>query len=488
MIGFSPHELGVDFRVLSDEDKDEIHWNTLDVLENTGVRIHYSEDILELLDQNGCDVDYGQELVQIPPHLVQDALNKKNPTVTLCGRNSEHDAKLDDRRVYMTNDGNGTSTIDFETGKKRASTKQDIADTATITDALDIPQIYWPMVSAQDVPASVRPLHDLQVSMANTEKHVMFETTVKPEIAKYQIEMASAVVGGRDELKKRPIVSSLHCPVAPLQHGGPSTEAAIEFAKAGVPIVFFAMPQPGATGPATLAGSMVVNNAEVLSGLVISQLAASGSKVIYGGGVGVFDMKTGTRGGGGPEHALTGAAFAEMARYYSMPSIVAGGVSQAKEPGPQAAYEAFTTILPQMLSGANAMCGIGLLDDASLLTLEELLIDAEIVRIAQQLARGITVNDETLATEVIKEVGPAGHYLTHQHTLDRFKEEHFSPSLSERKSYEDWEKGGRKSVVDKARKRAKSLLKNHEPKPLPDSAEKEIDELIKEAERTFNDG
>ena len=485
MIGFARERQRVDFNLLSEDDLRAIHWATLDILRTAGVKILHSQKILKLLEKAGCPVNYDKQLARIPSNLVEEALDKKGNAITLCGRNPKYDARLDDRHVYITNDGNGIAMLDFETGKKRPSTKTDLAKTAIISDALDELHIYWPMVSAQDTPEHVRALHDLEASLANTEKHVMFETTLSPEVAQYQIEMAAAVVGSKEELRKRPIISSLHCPVAPLQHGVQSTQAAIEFAKARVPIVFFGMPQPGATGPATLAGSIVINNAEVLSGLVIAQLAAPGAPVIYGGGVAAFDMKAGSRAGGGPEHGLTGGAFAQLARHYGMPSIVGGGVSGAKRPGAQAAYEKFASLLPQILSGANAICGIGLLNDCTLLAFEELLIDTEIVRIIFRLAEGIEVNDETLSLDLIKKVGPGGNYLVEKHTLEHFKSEHFLPTVSDRNSYEGWLKEGRKSVADRAREKVSEILKTHKPKPLEDSTSKELARIIKEAEKAL---
>lgn len=482
MWGFPRETQKISFSVLSKDDLEAIHWATLDVLETTGIRIH-SERCLRILEEAGCTIDHKNHTVLIPSHLVEEALRKKSRTIRLCARNPRYDANLDDRHVYITTDGNGTQTYDPSTGQRRASTKDDIAKSAIISDALDEIHIYWPMVSAQDFPGNIRHLHDLEACFANTEKHVTFETTMRPKEALYQIEMATAILGSREELRKRPIISSLHCTNAPLQVHGGCIEAALEFAKVGVPTMFFGMPQPGATGPVTLAGSIVVNNAEVLSCLVIAQLAYPGAPVIYGAGIAAFDLRACMRAGGGPEHGLTGAALGELARYYGMPSIVGGFVSTAKTPGAQASYDKLTSGFPQVFSGCDMIAGIGLLDDCTTLQLEEIVIDAEIVKIVFRLAQGIEVNDETLALDLIGKVGPGGNFLAERHTLDHLRKEHFIPELTDRRSYEAWLKDGAKDLVKRAKEKVKTILEKHRPEPLKTDVAKEIREIIKRADK-----
>lgn len=485
MWGFPRETQKVSFSVLSKDDLEAIHWATLDVLETTGIRI-YSKKCLKILEEAGCTVSYKENLALIPPHLVEEALRKKRKSIRLCGRNPKYNANLDGRHVYITNDGNGTQTFDLKTGRRRASTKDDIAKSAIISDALDAVHIYWPMVSAQDVPLHVRHLHDLEAALANTEKHITFETTMTPKEALFQIEMAKAVVGTEEELGKKPIISSLHCTNAPLQVHGGCIEAALEFAKADVPIMFFGMPQPGATGPVTLAGSMVINNAEVLGCLLVTQLTCPGAPVIYGAGIAAFDMKACMRAGGGPEHALTDAAAGELARYYGMPSIVGGFVTTAKAPGAQASYEKFTSGFLPVLSGCDMISGIGLVDDCKALPFEEILIDAEIVKIVFRLAQGIEVNDGTLALDVIRKVGLGGNFLAERHTLDYLKKEHFIPELTDRRSYEAWLKDGAKDIVKRAKEKVRMILEKHKPEPLEKDVAKQIREIIKRAEKDLS--
>lgn len=479
---FSRETQRISFSVLSKDDLEAIHWATLAVLEQTGYRI-YSEKCLKLLDEAGCRVNYKDQTALIPSHLVEEALRKKSRVVTLCARNSKYDAKLDGRHVYISTDGNGTRTIDLKTGKRRPSVKDDIAKAAVIADALDTVRVFWPLVSSQDTPAHVRHLHDLDAALTNTEKHVQFETTISAEEARCQIDMAAAVVGGREKLKKRPIVSSVHCSTAPLQQDGGSMEGALEFAKAGLPVAFYSMPQAGATGPVTLAGSLTVGNAEVLGGLVLAQLASPGAPVIYGTGGAAFDMKFCCRTGGSPEQGLFSAAVGELARYYGLPSVVGGFVSTAKEPSGQACYEKMISGVPQVLSGCSIIVGIGLIEDCNTLPFEELVIDDEIVKMVFRLAQGVRVDDAALALDLIHKVGPGGNYLAERHTLEHLREEQFIPELTDRRSYEAWLRNGAKDIVKRAREKVKAILGEHKPEPLEKDVQREIQSIMKRASK-----
>jgi trimethylamine--corrinoid protein Co-methyltransferase len=484
MVGFSKERQKVRIRVFSLSELEAVHWATLDVLERTGVKV-YSEKCLKILEKAGCRVDYKKQCALIPSEIVEEALRRKKRAFRLCARNPKYDLKLDGKHVYITTDGNGVNTLDFENGERRASTKDDIAKSATVADALDSVGIYWPMVTSLDMPASIRHLHDLEASLANTEKHVQLETMVKPEIARYTIEIAAAVSGDAEKLRERPIISSMHCTISPLQHEGGSIEAALEFAKAGIPVSFYGMPQAGATSPVTLAGAVVINNAEVLSGLVIAQLVHPGTPVMYGTGGAGFDMKAGTWTGGSPERALISAAAGELAKYYNMPSLVGGFVTSAKTPGAQACYEKLISGIPQVLSGCDMIAGIGLLDNCTTLSFEQLLIDEEIVNMTFRLAQGIEVKEHTIALDLIQKIGAGGSFLAERHTLEYLRKEHFIPELTDRRSYEAWLKDGAKDVTKRAKEKVKIILQKHQPQPLEKDAQAEIQSIIEQAKREF---
>jgi len=468
------------FRLLSKDALDAIHWATLDVLERTGIKI-FSDKVLKMLEEAGCTINYEKKIAFIPSYLVEESLRKRQRTVRLCARNPKYDLKLDGRHTYICTDGTGTHTFDFETGKRRESVKDDIVKSARISDYLDTINIYWPMVTSQDFPAHVRVLHDLEASLNNTEKHVGFETTTTPEEAKNEIKIAAAVAGDEKKLRKRPIVNFTYCSIAPLQHAE-TIEAVLEFVKVGIPVFFMSMPQTGVTGPVTIPGSLVVNNAETLAGIVISQVASPGSPVGYSTASSNFDMLTSRWLAGSPEAGMIWAAISEIARYYGLPSYVGGFGSDAPTPGPQACWEKVISGLFPVLSGCDVAVGIGLVDACTTLPFEELVIDDEIVRMVFRLAEGIEVNDETLALDLIHSIGPGGHYLTEKHTLKHFKE-HVIPEISNRKPYDTWKREGAKSVIDVAREKTKEILRTHLPAPLDEDVQKEIKEIIKRADK-----
>jgi len=311
---------------------------------------------------------------------------------------------------------------------------------------------------------------------------VMYETGVTLEDAKHLVAMGYAAAGGEKEYRQRPIASALQCTYAPLQHDAGVMDAGIEFAKGGVPLVYFCMPQPGATGPASLAGSVVVGNAEVLSALVMTQLAAPGSAVIYGLGIAPLDMSTTVRAGGSPEHALCSAMGTELAHYYGMPSCV-GVSATAKVPGEQACIETFTGVSGPLLAGADLMCGIGLLEDSSCLYLEQIVVDDEIVEVIARMCKGEVVNDDTLALDVIEKVGVGKNFLAQKHTMQHFRTDHFRPGLIDRRSYDAWSADGSKSLTDKAREKVRWILANHKVPPLEADKEKNLLEMIEKAKK-----
>jgi len=472
---------GVRFQILSESDLDRIHWGTLNILEKVGVEVN-SADCRKLLKDNGCEVDEKTRICRIPSHLVEEALAKKKSAITLAGRNPKFDAKLDLNHSYMTANGNGAVAVDFETGNRRPSTKDDLAKSSRIIDYLQNVHIHWPMVSSTDQPPSVVHLHDLDGSLNNTEKHVMYETGVTLSDAKYLTEMGYIAAGGEKEYRRRPITSCLQCTYAPLQHDAGVMDASLYFAKAGVPLVFFGMPQPGATGPATLVGSLVVGNAEVLSALTMTELYAPGSAVIYGMGNAPLDMRTTIRAGGSPEHAISSAMATELAHFYGMPSCV-GVSATAKEPGDQAVLEYYTGCVGPLLAGADLMCGVGLLEDSSCLFLEQIVIDDEIIGAIARLIRGEVADDDTLALDVIEKVGVGKNFLAQRHTMNHLKSEMFMPNLIDRRSFDAWAKTGSKTLRAAARDKTKWILENHKVPALDGEVEKKLQAVIEKAKK-----
>ncbi len=479
MIGFPKGK--ITFRMFDESDLDSLHWGTLDVLENAGIRIR-SEECLTLLEDAGCTVDRNDSSAKIPGNLIEEGIRKAKKNITLYARNPKYDIVLDGRRSYCCTDGNGTSVMDFDTGKRRMSTTKDLQTVGKVANALDSAHIFWPCVSCQDVPGHIRHVVDLKVSLGAIEKHVQVETTSHRREAEWLVQMGAALAGDEKALSRRPIFSSMHCPFSPLQLDGGSTEGALLLARAGVPISFYGMPQAGITGPVTLAGSIIVNNAEVLAGMTIAQLAAPGSPFIYGTGGAAFDMKTMTWAGGGPERALISSGAGELARHYGFPILCGGIVTSAKEPGPQSCYEKMSSGLPQFFTGCDMIAGLGLLDDVTMLSYEQMVIDDEMARIMGRLSGGVIVDDEHMAVDLIKKVNAGGSFLSHRHTMHWLHKEHFIPDITDRRTGEAWEADGSKNVVTRAREKAAKIMKDHQVQPLTTDVSTRFEEIVKEAD------
>ena len=467
---------GIRFEVLSDADLERIHSGTLQILQRVGIQVD-SEESRRLLKASGADVDDRTRIVKFPAALVEEALAKKSASITLAARDPKFDAKLDGKHSYVTANGNGAVTVDFETGKRRPSTKKDVEDTSRLIDYLPNVHVHWPMVSSMDQHPSTVHLHDLDASLNHTMKHVMYETGVTVKDARALTEMGYLAAGGEAEFRRRPLTSCLQCTFAPLQLDAGVMDASLHFAEAGVPLVFFGMPQPGATGPATLVGSLVVGNAEVLAALTIVQLHAPGAAVIYGMGNAPLDMKTAVRSGGSPEHALSSAMATELAHWYKMPSCV-GVSATAKAPGDQAVFEYYTGLVGPLLAGADLMCGIGLLEDSATLHYEQIVVDDEIVAAIARLVRGEWANDDTLALDVSEKVGPGRNFLAQRHTMAHLKTEHFMPSLIDRRAFDSWAAEGSRTLVDRARDKTRWILANHRVPALDPEIEKGLQAVI----------
>ena len=485
MVGFEKHSMIPSFRILTENSLDAIHMASLDILENTGVRIHHGEKILKMLKDNGCTIDLEKDLVFFPSYLVEEAVKKTPKAFLSYGRNPKYDYKLDGRHIYFTTDTETTNTVDLSTGEWRPSTKEDLAQLTRVTDALQSYAAGGHLTTSLDKPNNVRCLHDYVTALNNTEKPCdwsVYPPELAPQLTDYQLEIANAVAGTEKKLKERPLGEGGFCTESPLQFEGRYVEITLKLAKLGFPCWLGSMPLGGATAPVTLAGSLVMTNAEILSGVCAIQLACPGTRIRVDYLMGNLDMKTGLW-GQGPEEGLLCAAAVEVAGYYGFRVIVNGFNTASKMSGPQASYEkAISTLLP-VLAGADVVYGAGGLEGGMAASFEELVMDDELCKAVLKSVQGIEVNDETLAVDIISKVGPGGHYLAEKHTLKHFKDELFFPEITDRNSYDAWKKAGRKSMVKRARERAEEILKDHWPPPLDKDVQKEISEIIKRAEK-----
>ncbi len=314
---------GIGMQLFSDDDLYTIHSATLDVLQNCGVKV-LSEEARDIYAAGGATVEADTCLVKIPPYMVEEAIASAPGTVLLAGRDPKNDYLVSNKSVAFTNFGEGTKVIDPFTRKSHASTKKDLADATRICDSLEHISVYERALGADDVPPEVQSIHNAEAIFNNTSKHCFIGAGCGYNVKKI-IQMAAKIVGGMENLRKRPIYTPLCCPNSPLTLNPDMTEVIIETAKAGMPINVLSMALSGGTAPVTLAGTLVIHNAEVLSGLVLCQLVNKGNPFIYGSSTTMMDLRFTTAGVGAPELGKISAAVAKLAQYYLLPSFVAGG-------------------------------------------------------------------------------------------------------------------------------------------------------------------
>jgi trimethylamine--corrinoid protein Co-methyltransferase len=473
---------GGQLRFLTSKQIEEIHLATLEVLEQVGLRTK-SKPILEVFRSGGAEVDVRDGRIRIPERLVEESLAKAPRRVTLCGRDPKYDILLEGSRVHYGMGGTPTPFIrDLETGENRRPTKKDFADATRLGDALSNMSFLMSIAGAFDVPYEVEYEHEWEALFNNTEKPIVYSAP-SAYSARKVLEMASAIAGGMWELKKRPIMCLYSETISPLCIAE-ANENIIEFAKVGIPITQGPSPLLGATGPATIAGNAVISNSENLAAMILAQLVNPGTSFLYAGWGGVMDPFTGLSPYATPESALSdGVINAQMGEYYRLPTFGFACPSDSKVPDAQAGAEAMQYALVSGLAGVNLCHDCGYLASGSVGSMEMAVICDDIIGNILRIIRGVEVSDETLAVEVIKEVGPEGNFLGHKHTLKHIRNELHIPSIFDRSPEAAWAKAGSKPIHQVAKEKAQKILKEHHPQPLPEDIRAKLSEIVKQAEK-----
>lgn len=315
--------LGLSLNILTEDELAEIHHGTLEVLNDTGVFVE-DEAALDCFEEGGAVVNRDNKNVKIPPYLVEEAISSAPAKVALYGRNPEHDIVLESTRIHFTNFSEGVMVNDPWSGENRPPVKQDLVDSARVIDSLDEIDFCEKALGAHDVSQETAPLHNAEAYLTNTGKHCAFGPG-NGKLLKKIIQMGEAVAGGVKAFKQRPHISFTTCPVSPLKLIFDCCEIIMEAARNNVVCNILSMAMAGGTAPVTLAGTLVNHNAEVLSGITLAQLTKKGSPVIYGSSTTAMDLKLASASVGTPECAVISGAVARLARYYALPSYVAGG-------------------------------------------------------------------------------------------------------------------------------------------------------------------
>jgi trimethylamine--corrinoid protein Co-methyltransferase len=448
---------------------------SLALLEDVGVHCP-SPLARRIYAEHGARVDPATSIVRIPPDVVVAAMGRAPRTYALGARSPAHDLALDGSALYVATDGCGIVTIDPATRERRASVKADVAAAARLADALPAVGFYWPLVSAQDHPATA-PLHEIDAAVRNTVKHVQTETLMGAATARYAVEIARVLAVDDADLRARPPLSSLVCCIAPLALDADGLESALVFAEAGLPVGFMSMACAGSTGPASIAGTIAQGDAEIVAALVLLQMAYPGAPVFHSLMTGVMHPRTGAHLCTSRPGEVAYVAGVELAHAWGVPTLAGVFGTDAVEPGWQQAEAAAVALTLCALAGAETGSGMGLLDACTVWYPEALVLDADLhERVRVDLA-AFDTGSEALALDVIRAVGPRGHYLDVPQTRAGLRGMAFS-RLTEQIAAD----GARRDPVEVARAEAERILATHEPEPLDDPRAREIDRILRAAD------
>jgi len=461
---------------LTEAQVEAIHEGSLGILEKTGIFVDH-EGGLKALDKAGAKVDHETRRVRIPRELVARCLKTVPEKFTLAARNPEKDCPLvRGGRPYSRNGGGADFTIDLDTGEFRPLLIADMESYYKLMDALDGISFIAP-VFGQDLPVAGRDIRMLHIALNNSDKNIHMRT-FSGETLKHMLEMAAIVAGGKEELKKRPLVSLLEAPISPLKFLDVTVDALWLCGEYGVPLDVCVMPIAGGTGPMTMAGNVQLFNTEFLGGVVISQLANPGAPLQYAARPMAMDMRTGFSMAGSVELGVMAACGAQMAHYYNVPVSLHGPWSDSMTHDGQSTFERMYMNLMAGLAGANVLVGAGMMQQSLVISHEQLVIDDEVNRTVFRALEGFQIDEERLASETIDRVGPGGNFVADPHTLKFLRGERYIPALLYRNSREAWVAGGSKTFVQRANERARAILAEHKINPLPEDTKVALDEYV----------
>lgn len=469
--------------LLAPEEIEQIHQTTLRVLSEVGVEFG-SQKARRLLKEADALVDDETDVVRIPPDVVDWALDNAPTSFLLAGRDREADCLLDHTRTFVCHGGVAPGTLDHRTGEVRPSTNQDLAEAMRLSDALPEIDFNWQVIIPTDEKAKLQELRAIATMFANSGKHVQADV-VHPADVPYVMEMVRLASADGEFDPDNPIFSNLYCPVSPLVHEAGPLEAAMLLAEEKVPQTIFSLPLAGATGPATLAGTMAQVNAEVLSGVVALQLAAPGCPLIYVANAAIMDMQSTTFTESGAEVMLFNTGLVELGRHYGLPTFTTGFYTDDKTLSLQAGIDMMPIALTSFLVQPDIVSGPGLLDAAMQLYLPKLVLDAEMRRVCDRMLQGVVVDEEHLMFDLMASVGPGGQYLKAKETRKYLREgEHLRPKIMTRQTYQKWV-ADPTTIVDRATEQVERILADHRPLPLPHP--EALEAVVGRADRELDD-
>lgn len=469
---------GGQYSPLSTEQVETVHQASLKILEKIGIT--YEEGIdetVQMLEDNGAGIDRNRSKIIFPREMIVELAAKAPEKVVLCGQESKNDLHLTEDRVHLGTGGAALKILDLESGNARPTTLKDLYDVSRLVDQLDnIHFLVKPCVTT-DVALEDYNINWFYTCLSASSKHVMSGVNDEKGLLDV-IEMASMISGGLDQLQKRPFISIITCfAISPLKLCTQSTRIMQEANRNRIPVVLSSAPMAGSTSPLTMAGTLAQLHAEQLAGIAICQLTHPGAPLLYGGIPGMANLKTMGYLGGAVECGMMNAAIHQLANHIKVPNYNSAGLSDSKIPDAQAGYEkAFTALLASMGGSNYIHHSAGMLESMLTIAHEQYVIDDEIIGNCCKVLKGIEVDEEHLALEVIDTVGPGGNFMTTSHTMAHMRTEYYNGNgVTDRKSREKWEQEGSLDIRQRARDMAKKLIAAPKPSYISD----ELDQAIR---------
>jgi trimethylamine--corrinoid protein Co-methyltransferase len=452
MSGFSQNTSFL-FRQLTDEQLQEIHFASLEILERTGARL-YLREAVDMMKRAGAQVTEGNR-VRIPSHLAEWALKTVPKRVVLCDRDGNRVMPLEGKKSFFGPGSDCLNVLDHRTGQRREARLDDVVDGMRVCESLPNIDFVMSMFLPWDVPNPVLDRYQMEAMLCYTRKPIVFVCPTF-EGSVDCVEMAEMVSGGADALRQNPFAACYINVTSDLKHNEESLQKLLYMAGKGLPTTYTPVGLRGATAPVTRAGSLALAGAGHLVGLILSQLKREGTPFIWGAWELPLELRTQIEPYAPPEMRGLGAA---QAHFYGLPYFGLAGCTDSKVLDGQAGAEAGMTLLVDALSGANLIHDLGYMESGITGSLELLVMCDEMIGWIRSFMDETVINNDTLAFDVIDEVGPDGHFLACDHTMRYFREDWY-PNLMDRRNYEDWVAAGRKDLNDRAREKVEEILKN----------------------------
>jgi len=470
---------GGQYRPLSEEQVKTIHKASLTILEKTGFTFEPGlEDVLDMLKKAGATVDRNNARIYFPRDLVIEQASKAPERVVLFSRDSQNDLDLTEHRVHLGTGGAAIRILDLETGEIRPSTLKDIYQLGRLVDQLDNIHFFLRPCIPTDIPPTAYDVNVFYACLKATGKHVMAGVNDVEGFHKV-LDLASLVAGGTEKLQKSPFISVITSfAISPLKLDTQTTLIMQEAVRNRIPVVLSCAPMAGSTSPITMAGTLAQIHAEQLAGITICQLTNPGSPILYGGIPGMANLRTMGYLGGAVECGMMNAAIHQLSNYIKVPNYNSSGLTDSKIPDIQAGWEkAFTSLLAAMAGSNYVHHAAGMLESMISVAYEQFVIDDEIIGMSCKVLKGIDIDTDHLALDVIDSIGPGGNFMTSPHTLEHMRDEYFQGNgITDQKSRQKWEKEGSLNTRERAKKIAQKLLDEEKRSYISE----DVDKLIRE--------